>query len=116
MEEPVRYQRPEVSRQRARAIYGFMLLMHFMLAIDMTSVAIALPVGSVRQGAIGGTLQSCTSWYAYNGGGAILTVPSDDSKVHECQQDSRLQHGHRLLVERNHLSATHRRDIACDRP
>ena len=33
-----------VSRGRVRAIYGFMLITHFMLAIDMTSVAVALPV------------------------------------------------------------------------
>ncbi|KAK3332139.1 major facilitator superfamily domain-containing protein [Cercophora scortea] len=32
-----------VSRPRARAIYGFMLLVHLLLAIDMTSVAVALP-------------------------------------------------------------------------
>lgn len=33
-----------VSRCRAKWIYGFMLLMHFMLALDTTSVAVALPV------------------------------------------------------------------------
>jgi len=38
-----------IPRSRARAIYGFMLLMHFMLAIDTTSVAVALPVCSPRK-------------------------------------------------------------------
>ncbi|KAK5653372.1 hypothetical protein OQA88_9064 [Cercophora sp. LCS_1] len=43
MDGPAPRKRTRVSRRRARAIYGFMLLMHFMLAIDMTSVAVALP-------------------------------------------------------------------------
>lgn len=38
--------KPAVSRYRAKWIYFFMLLMHFMLAIDTTSVAVALPVRS----------------------------------------------------------------------
>jgi hypothetical protein len=36
--------RMPVTRKRARSIYAFVLLIHFMLAIDMTSVAVALPV------------------------------------------------------------------------
>lgn len=33
-----------VPRRRARWIYAFMLVIHFMLALDTTSVAVALPV------------------------------------------------------------------------
>lgn len=32
------------SRRRAKIIYGFILIMHFMLSIDTTSIAVALPV------------------------------------------------------------------------
>jgi len=37
-------EKPPVTKRRAREIFTFMMLMHFLLSMDMASIAIALPV------------------------------------------------------------------------
>ncbi|KAK4232614.1 major facilitator superfamily domain-containing protein [Podospora fimiseda] len=41
--EPEPAWKPPVSRRRAKIIFGFILIVQFMLSVDMTSVAVALP-------------------------------------------------------------------------
>jgi len=78
-----------VSRGRVRAIYGFMLITHFMLAVDMTSVAVALPLWrpSLTSHVVRMTLTRGIIWVLLLG----------DCKRHERQQYSRFQHGHRFI-------------------